>query len=77
MLITPIFWSAESLAGVRLLVFVQLNPVYRLIDVVRTPLLGAVPTATSYATGLAITAVGWCLTFLAFRFFRKRIAYWS
>jgi ABC-type polysaccharide/polyol phosphate export permease len=77
MLITPIFWSAESLTGVRLLVFVQLNPVYRLIDVVRTPLLGSVPTAASYAAGLAITVIGWYLAFLMFRFFRKRIAYWS
>jgi ABC-type polysaccharide/polyol phosphate export permease len=77
MLVTPIFWSAESLAGMRRLVFVQLNPVSRLIDVVRTPLLGNVPTAASYAAGVALTAVGWYLAFLMFRFFRKRIAYWT
>jgi ABC-type polysaccharide/polyol phosphate export permease len=77
MLITPIFWSAESLTGVRQFVFVQLNPIYRLIDVVRTPLLGTVPTAASYAAGLAITVVGWCLAFLMLRSFRKRIPYWT
>jgi hypothetical protein len=31
------------------------------IQDVRDPLLGGVPTAASYAAGLAITAVGWCL----------------
>ena len=77
MLITPIFWSADSLTGVRLFIFVQLNPVYRLIDIVRAPLLGTAPSAASYVAALAITAVGWCLAFLMFRFFRKRISYWS
>jgi ABC-type polysaccharide/polyol phosphate export permease len=77
MLITPIFWSADNLTGLRRLVFVQLNPIYRLIDIVRTPLLGAAPTVASYAAALAITVVGWSLTFLMFRIFRKRIAYWS
>jgi ABC-type polysaccharide/polyol phosphate export permease len=77
MLITPIFWSADNLTGVHRFVFVQLNPVYRLIDLVRAPLLGAAPTAASYAAALAITAVGWCLALLMFRFFRKRISYWS
>jgi ABC-type polysaccharide/polyol phosphate export permease len=77
MLITPIFWSADSLTGVRQFVFVQLNPVYRLIDIVRAPLLGTVPSAASYAAALAITAIGCCLAFLTFRMFRKRISYWS
>jgi ABC-type polysaccharide/polyol phosphate export permease len=77
MFITPIFWSADNLTGVRQFVFVQLNPVYRLIDIVRAPLLGTKPTVASYAAVLAITAVGWCLAFLVFRFFRKRISYWS
>jgi ABC-type polysaccharide/polyol phosphate export permease len=77
MLVTPIFWSADNLTGVRQFVFVQLNPVYRLIDVVRAPLLGTAPTAASYTAALAITAAGWCLAFLMFRFFRNRITYWS
>ena len=77
MLITPIFWSAQNLTGVRQVVFVQLNPIYRLIDIVRAPLLGTAPSAASYVAALAMTAVGWCLGFMIFRFFRKRISYWS
>lgn len=77
MLVTPIFWSADSLTGLRQFIFVQLNPIYRLIDVVRTPLLGTVPTTASYAAALAITAVGWSFAFVIFRRFRTRISYWS
>jgi ABC-type polysaccharide/polyol phosphate export permease len=77
MLITPIFWSADDLTGVRQFVFVQLNPIYRLIDIVRSPLLGTAPSAASYAAALAITGAGWCMALLIFRAFRKRISYWS
>jgi ABC-type polysaccharide/polyol phosphate export permease len=77
MLVTPIFWSADDLTGLRRFVFVQLNPIYHLIEVVRAPLLGTAPSGASYAAALAISGMGWCLAFLIFRFFRKRISYWS
>ena len=77
MLITPIFWLADRLSGITYFVFVQINPVYRLIDVVRAPLLGQMPTLNSYIAVLAITFVGWSMTYFMFRSFRRRIAYWS
>jgi ABC-type polysaccharide/polyol phosphate export permease len=76
MLVTPIFWAPEALGRYQT-VFVQLNPIYRLIDIVRTPLMGQVPTLASYAGAFAITVVGWATTYYVFRKFRKRIAYWS
>jgi ABC-type polysaccharide/polyol phosphate export permease len=77
MLVTPIFWSADDLTGSTRFLFVHLNPIYHLIEVVRAPLLGTAPHATSYAAALAITALGWFFAFLVFRLFRKRISYWS
>jgi ABC-type polysaccharide/polyol phosphate export permease len=77
MLITPIFWLADSLSGVPLLLFVQLNPMYRFIDVVRSPLLGQIPTWSSYVFIVGITIAGWGLTYLIFGKFRSRISYWS
>jgi ABC-type polysaccharide/polyol phosphate export permease len=77
MLITPIFWLADSLSGVPLLLFVQLNPMYRFIDVVRSPLLGQIPTGSSYVFIVGITILGWGLTYAIFRKFRSRISYWS
>jgi ABC-type polysaccharide/polyol phosphate export permease len=77
MLITPIFWAPSALRGHYQFIFVQLNPIYRLIDVVRTPLMGEVPTLTSYTMAVMITVVGWAATYYTFRKFRNRIAYWS
>jgi ABC-type polysaccharide/polyol phosphate export permease len=77
MLVTPIFWEASSLSGYSQFFFVQLNPIFRLIDVVRTPLTGNIPTASSYIECIAITSVGWFVTYYMFRNFRRRIAYWS
>jgi ABC-type polysaccharide/polyol phosphate export permease/peptidoglycan/LPS O-acetylase OafA/YrhL len=77
MLITPIFWTPDSLQGSLRLIFTQLNPIYRMIDIVRAPLLGQTPTLASYLGVLALAVVGWAVTYAIFRFFRKRIPYWS
>jgi ABC-type polysaccharide/polyol phosphate export permease len=77
MLITPIFWPPDSLEGVRRLFFVETNPLYHMVDLVRGPLLGEVPGPVSYVVVLLITAAGWLLTYRVFSHFRKRIAYWS
>jgi ABC-type polysaccharide/polyol phosphate export permease len=77
MFVTPIFWPPESLHGIMHIVYVELNPLYHLITIVRAPLLNQVPSLEVYvATGL-ITAVGWTVTYACFRYFRRRIAYWS
>jgi ABC-type polysaccharide/polyol phosphate export permease len=76
-LVTPIFWSPDGLTGLRQLIFVQLNPIYRLIEVVRAPLLGQIPTSSDYVAAIVITLVGWTLSYHVFQNFRKRIAYWS
>jgi ABC-type polysaccharide/polyol phosphate export permease len=77
MLITPIFWPPDSLAGSHRLIFVETNPLYHMIDIVRGPLLGKVPGIISYVVVLLITAGGWTITYRVFAHFRKRIAYWS
>jgi ABC-type polysaccharide/polyol phosphate export permease len=77
MFITPVFWPPESLQGIRRVMFVELNPLYSLIEVARAPLLGSPPSATVYLTAIFITIIGWAVTGLFFRQFRKRIAYWA
>jgi ABC-type polysaccharide/polyol phosphate export permease len=78
MLVTPLFWPADRLPkGLTHLFFVKLNPIYRLIDIVRTPLLGGIPTHASYAAAVGITVCGWLITYWMFRTFRRRISYWS
>jgi ABC-type polysaccharide/polyol phosphate export permease len=77
MLITPIFWVPNNLSGFHNLIFVQFNPVYHIIEIVRAPLLGRVPTVANYTAVLLITVVGWSVAFRVFQKFRKRISYWS
>jgi ABC-type polysaccharide/polyol phosphate export permease len=77
MLITPLFWPADTLTGVKRFVFVELNPLYHVVDVVRGPLIGRAPETISYAVVFALAIGGWWLTYVVFKRFRKRIAYWS
>lgn len=73
--VTPIFWSPEDLPGRPALVF--LNPLHYLIDIVRQPLLGVMPSFVTYIAVAGIALTGWALTIVVFQRFRKRIAYWS
>jgi ABC-type polysaccharide/polyol phosphate export permease len=75
--VTPIFWPPTSLKGPAQRLFVELNPLFHMIDIVRSPMLGRSPALASELTAIAITALGWGLTLVFFHRFRKRIAYWS
>ena len=52
------------------------NPLFHLIEIVRAPLLGSLPSAQTVAAALAITAVNVLVTTSIFVRFRGRIAYW-
>jgi ABC-type polysaccharide/polyol phosphate export permease len=54
--------------------FVELNPLYQMIEIVRAPLLGGVPPLATWAATLGVTAAGWRVTF--FVRLRERIACW-
>jgi ABC-type polysaccharide/polyol phosphate export permease len=75
--VTPIFWPADVLQQTRRLFFVTFNPLYHVIEVVRLPLLGRVPTVQNYVAVLVIAIIGWTITFTMFGRYRSRIAYWS
>jgi ABC-type polysaccharide/polyol phosphate export permease len=77
LLITPIFWPPSSLESTSRFIFVDFNPWYHVVDVVRRPLLGNAPTLASYATVLGMVILAWLLAYIAFRRFRHRIAYWA
>src|SRR5262249_35612064 len=63
--VTPIFWPADTLKGILpQLIFVELNPLYHIVDVVRAPLLGKVPAPASYAAVLGMVIFGWALTYV-------------
>jgi ABC-type polysaccharide/polyol phosphate export permease len=56
--------------------FITLNPLFHLIDVVRAPLLGQAPAASSWIAVLLMLLVGWSATIFLFARFRRRLAFW-
>lgn len=72
--VTPIFWQPSSLGQYR--VIADLNPLYAMIDIVRSPLLGELPDAYSWLMVGGVTVVGSLIAFLAFAKFRSRLVYW-
>jgi lipopolysaccharide transport system permease protein len=73
-LITPIIWMPEALGQSSYLA--HGNPVFHLIEIVRAPLLGQLPSGQTIVTTLAITAVNLLVTIFFFVRYRARIAYW-
>ncbi|HUS10561.1 MAG TPA: hypothetical protein VMZ30_08860, partial [Pyrinomonadaceae bacterium] len=72
--ITPIFSKPELLKERTFVA--DFNPFFHLLEVVRAPLLGLVPSATSYFAVLFITLVNLLLVSVFFARFRSRISYW-
>ncbi|UFS73457.1 ABC transporter permease [Tardiphaga sp. 37S4] len=72
--VTPIFWKPELLQNRAYLA--ELNPFYHLIEIVRAPLLGQMPTAKHYMAVLLITLINLAVASVFFTRYRARIAYW-
>lgn len=71
---TPIFWSVEALP--QRPVFVEFNPFYHLIQMIRAPLLGGEIDPLNWIVSGGIFVFGLCLFFLFYWIAHRRIAYW-
>jgi ABC-type polysaccharide/polyol phosphate export permease len=74
--LTPIIWMPALLPDRIGATFLQLNPLYHFLELIRAPLLGVVPSMTSWLVVLVIAMVGWGLSLLVFSRLRHRVAYW-
>ena len=74
--VTPIIWMPSMLSGRKSFIFLDINPFYHLIEVVRAPLLGSVPTATNWLVSIGMVIIGWAITLLVYGKYKKRISYW-
>ena len=72
--VTPIVWKREMLAEDSLVT--ALNPLFHMIHVVQAPLLGQIPSATSWAASVGFLIAGGGFAFWLFAKYRGRIAYW-
>jgi lipopolysaccharide transport system permease protein len=75
--LTPIMWSPSMLSHRGLgLVFVQLNPFYSMLEIMRGPLLGQPLEPHVWLVALTFSAVLLFLSGLVFVRARPRIPYW-
>lgn len=72
--LTPVFWKPELLPD--RVVVLDVNPFFYLLEVVRAPLLGRMPSPTTWGATLTITICGWLVTCILYTRRRGRIAYW-
>ena len=72
--LTPIFWKPESLRGHAYIT--DFNPFFHLLEIVRAPLLGNLPSAANYFVVLFLTLINVAIASAFFSRFRSRIAYW-
>lgn len=72
--VTPIFWSVTNFP--KRPAFVDWNPCYHLLEIVRAPLLGQAPNNLSWLAALGILCVGLPITLYLYRRAYARIPYW-
>jgi lipopolysaccharide transport system permease protein len=73
-LITPILWTPDLLGSRIYLAYG--NPFFHLIEIVRGPLLGTLPSRETVWVTLLITAINLVVAVTLFARYRARIAYW-
>jgi lipopolysaccharide transport system permease protein len=74
--LTPVMWDPSAIPGTTAHYLLGFNPLYHLLQIVRLPLLGLVPTSENYLLSTALLAVGGTVTFVIFRRFKSRIPFW-
>jgi ABC-type polysaccharide/polyol phosphate export permease len=74
-IVTPIFWPAEMLEGWRV-ALIHFNPLYGLVEVVRSPLIGKAPPPEAWTLAITSTALGVLAWLMFFPANRRRIPFW-
>jgi len=75
MFVTPVFWAANQLQGKRAII-ADANIFYHMIDILRQPLLGKVPSGFSYLFCVVSAIVGWFIAYRLYANKRHRLPYW-
>ncbi len=73
---TPIMWMIKTLPDSVSRVFIEWNPFFHLIQLVRAPLLGDAPESLSWLITISIAVFGWLFAVVFFGRYRWRVAYW-
>lgn len=72
--LTPIIWMPEQLGTRGYLALI--NPFTYFVELIRSPLLGEIPSLLTWQLAILITVAGWVMALLVFVRFRGRVPYW-
>ncbi|HEX4179553.1 MAG TPA: hypothetical protein VHY32_02055 [Caulobacteraceae bacterium] len=75
-LMTPIVWMPSSVSGARSIAVLTYNPFFYMVDLIRQPLLDAMPTMQDWLVCAGIAGFGWALCLVMLSAYRARIAFW-
>jgi homopolymeric O-antigen transport system permease protein len=71
---TPVMWQVSNLGELTLVA--DINPLYHWLELVRGPLIGALPSTSSWIASIGSAVLGTVLAVLLLRRASRRIAYW-
>lgn len=72
--VTPIFWTIGNVP--KRAVFVNINPFFHYLEIVRQPLLGHTPSNLNWIIASVLTAILSVTAFFFFSRYRSKITYW-
>ncbi|MRN67105.1 ABC transporter permease [Brucella sp. 10RB9213] len=73
---TPIMWTVKVLPEHVSRAFIEWNPFYHFIELVRAPLLGSAPTLLNWLFPVCLMVIGWAFAVVFYGKYRWRVAYW-
>ena len=71
---TPIMWPVSALGPAVIIAYI--NPLYHMMELVRAPMLGNVPSMLSWLVAIACAIVGWTVAMLLLRRASRRLVFW-
>ena len=74
-LVTPVFWDPSILSGKKTLI-ADLNPLFHMIQILREPMLGNIPTFSNYITCISLTFFNGLIAFLVYKTNHANKAFW-
>jgi ABC-type polysaccharide/polyol phosphate export permease len=74
--LTPIVWLPKALPHRVARYVLDFNPVYHLLEIVRAPLIGELPSMVHWVFACCLSIIGWTLTLAVYGRYKRRVAYW-
>lgn len=74
--VTPIIWMPSLAPEHAAAYLLDTNPLYHILEIVRAPLMGQIPTVTNWVFSVGMAAAGWTLALVIYGRFRRRVPYW-